>query len=182
MRRPVAAQEEQNRVAEQGGGEAATAPSAKRLNAFQVMQRLQTNRLWIYYSCKHAVRGPAASGCAYVSADQCATGHRHHAHRIGLTASPACCAQLINAALDISALFDARTDVVARMTRFTSRAAPGVLLARVEEAAHALGGRTRRRDDTRCSPATPMLCLCIQHQRATWVRMSTRLTLKSRTA
>ena len=50
------------------------------------------------------------------------------------------------------------------MTRFTSRAAPGVLLARVEEAAHALGGRTRRRDDTRCSPATQMLCLCVQHQ------------------
>ena len=48
------------------------------------------------------------------------------------------------------------------MTRFTSRAAPGVLLARVEEAAHALGGRTRRRDDTRCSPATLMLCLCVQ--------------------
>lgn len=71
-------------------------------------------------------------------------------------------AQLINAALDISALFDARTDVVARMTRFTSRAAPGVLLARVEEAAHALGGRTRRRDDTRCRPAAVTLCLCVR--------------------
>ena len=70
-------------------------------------------------------------------------------------------AQLINAALDISALFDARTDVVARMTRFTSRAAPGALLSRVEEAAHALGGRTRRRDDARCSPATANRCSCL---------------------
>jgi len=39
------------------------------------------------------------------------------------------------------------------MTRFTSRAAPGALLSRVEDAAHALGGRTRRRDDTRHVPA-----------------------------
>ena len=39
---PMHAQEEQNRVAEQGGGEAATAPTAKRLNAFQVLQRFQT--------------------------------------------------------------------------------------------------------------------------------------------
>lgn len=43
MRRLVAAQEEQNRVAEQGGGEAATAPTAKRLNAFQVLQRCQAD-------------------------------------------------------------------------------------------------------------------------------------------
>ena len=92
--------------------------------------------------------------------EDCATCPRQHAHLLGLFASRLCCAQLINAALDISALFDARTDVVARMTRFTSRAAPGVLLARVEEAAHALGGRTRRRDDTRCSPATLLLSVC----------------------
>jgi len=64
-------------------------------------------------------------------------------------------AQLINAALDISALFDARTDVVARMTRFTSRAPPGALLPRIEQAAQALGGTARRRGDARHAPARP---------------------------
>ncbi|KAK9822215.1 hypothetical protein WJX81_007583 [Elliptochloris bilobata] len=72
----------------------------------------------------------------------------HHAQRLNAF-------QLINAALDISALFDARTDVVARMTRFTSRALPCALLSRVEESAQALGGRTRRRDDTRVRVSVP---------------------------
>lgn len=57
--------------------------------------------------------------------------------------------QLINAALDLSALFEARDDVVTRHTRFTSTADVPVILDRIEEAARQLGARAQRRDDTR---------------------------------
>ena len=52
--------------------------------------------------------------------------------------------ELINAALDISSLFERRSDVVKRHTRFTSREAPE-RIAEVLEAAHRqLGGRSER--------------------------------------
>lgn len=56
------------------------------------------------------------------------------------------CMQLINAALDISALFDARKDVIARATRFTSKAPPRKILQRIEEAVTSLNGTTKRRE------------------------------------
>ena len=61
--------------------------------------------------------------------------------------------QLINAALDISALFDARRDVVSRATRFTSKAPPGRILDALERSITAhLGGTVKRRgDSTRCA-------------------------------
>ena len=60
--------------------------------------------------------------------------------------------QLINAALDISALFDARRDVVSRATRFTSKAPPARILDALERSITAtLGGSVKRRgDSTRC--------------------------------
>ena len=54
--------------------------------------------------------------------------------------------QLINAALDISALFDARKDAVSRATRFTSKAPPRKILQRIEEAVTSLNGTTKRRE------------------------------------
>ena len=57
--------------------------------------------------------------------------------------------QLINSALDISALFEAREDVVARATRFTSKAPPGDILGLLEDAVSRLGGRAKRRDSLR---------------------------------
>ena len=54
--------------------------------------------------------------------------------------------QLINAALDISALFDARKDVISRATRFTSKAPPRKIMQRIEEAVTALKGTTKRRE------------------------------------
>ena len=54
--------------------------------------------------------------------------------------------QLINAALDISALFDARKDVISRATRFTSKAPPRKILQRIEEAVKSLAGTTKRRE------------------------------------
>jgi hypothetical protein len=56
--------------------------------------------------------------------------------------------QLINAALDISALFEARKDVVLRATRFTSKAPPRKILERVEEAVQKLGGTVKRRPES----------------------------------
>ena len=56
------------------------------------------------------------------------------------------CLQLINAALDISALFDARKDVISRATRFTSKAPPRKILQRIEEAVTSLNGTTKRRE------------------------------------
>ena len=54
--------------------------------------------------------------------------------------------QLINAALDISALFNARKDVISRATRFTSKAPPRKIMQRIEEAVTALKGTTKRRE------------------------------------
>lgn len=54
--------------------------------------------------------------------------------------------QLINAALDISALFDARKDVISRATRFTSKAPPRKILQRIEDAVVSLGGTAKRRE------------------------------------
>lgn len=66
--------------------------------------------------------------------------------------------QLINAALDISALFEARKDVISRATRFTSKASLNKILDAVEETITAkLGGTVKRRgDSTRC--ARPPAC------------------------
>jgi 5'-AMP-activated protein kinase catalytic alpha subunit len=57
--------------------------------------------------------------------------------------------ELINAALDLSALFEAREDVVTRHTRFTSNATVPVILDRIEEAAQQLGARAQRRGPAR---------------------------------
>ncbi|BDA49381.1 CBL-interacting protein kinase 23 [Coccomyxa sp. Obi] len=56
--------------------------------------------------------------------------------------------QLINAALDISALFEARKDVISRATRFTSKAPPHKILERVEGAVAKLGGTCKRRPES----------------------------------
>ncbi len=67
--------------------------------------------------------------------------------------------QLINAALDISALFDARKDVISRATRFTSKAPPHKILERVEEAVTKLGGTVKRRpESSRCASSRTSLC------------------------
>ena len=57
--------------------------------------------------------------------------------------------ELINAALDISALFEQRSDVVKRHTRFTSREAPE-RIAEVVEAAHRQLGGTSERNSFKC--------------------------------
>lgn len=61
--------------------------------------------------------------------------------------------ELMNAALDLSALFERRDDVITRTTRFTSKAPPKEILRRLEAAAARLGGRSQRRDDFRCAIA-----------------------------
>lgn len=68
----------------------------------------------------------------------------------------AVCAQLINAALDISALFEARKDVISRATRFTSKAQPKKILDMVEKTviAQLQGSVKRRGDSTRCASCT----------------------------
>lgn len=58
--------------------------------------------------------------------------------------------QLMNSALDISAIFERRDDVVLRATRFTSKAAPPDILQHLESAIAKRGGTSRRRDDKRC--------------------------------
>src|SRR4051812_33836406 len=77
-----------------------------------------------------------------------------------------CCAwtQLMNAALDISAIFDSKDKigqdsgpsksglglgVVTRHTRFTSREQPGVIMADIQAAATKLGCKTEQRRDYR---------------------------------
>ena len=66
-------------------------------------------------------------------------------------------AQLINAALDISALFEARKDVISRATRFTSKAQPGKILAAVEEPVVA-----RLQGASACAAASaPSLLWCV---------------------
>ena len=53
--------------------------------------------------------------------------------------------QLINDYLDISAIFEAKDDLVTRHTRFTSLADPAILLNALENAAVAIGGRVEKR-------------------------------------
>lgn len=53
--------------------------------------------------------------------------------------------QLINDYLDISAIFEAKDDLVTRHTRFSSLADPAVLLNAIENAAVAIGGRVEKR-------------------------------------
>lgn len=66
--------------------------------------------------------------------------------------------QLINAGLDISAMFEQREDVVARYTRFTTRAPPKVLADALEDAAVAVGGRVERRAEDRWAPGSSGVC------------------------
>ena len=69
--------------------------------------------------------------------------------------------QLINAALDISAIFEAREDVVSRHTRFTSKASVAALVKGIEAAAARLGATSQQRGPTKCaSLLTCMSCLC----------------------
>jgi len=69
--------------------------------------------------------------------------------------------QLINAALDISAIFEAREDVVSRHTRFTSKASVAALMTGIEAAAARLGATSQQRGPTKCaSVLTCMSCLC----------------------
>lgn len=68
-------------------------------------------------------------------------------HSLGCLASTML--QLINAALDISAIFEAREDVVTRHTRFTSKASVTALLKGIEEAATQLGATSQRRGPTK---------------------------------
>ncbi|KAK9794300.1 hypothetical protein WJX73_001063 [Symbiochloris irregularis] len=57
--------------------------------------------------------------------------------------------QLINAALDLSAMFERRADVVHRHTRFTSRAPPKDILDTLEDAVRHIKGASRRKGNTR---------------------------------
>ena len=57
--------------------------------------------------------------------------------------------QLINVALDISAIFEAREDVVTRHTRFTSKAPVPALMKGIEDAAARLGATSQRRGATK---------------------------------
>lgn len=57
--------------------------------------------------------------------------------------------ELINAALDISAIFEAREDVVTRHTRFTSKAPLAALMQGIQDAAARLGASTQRRGPTK---------------------------------
>ncbi len=59
--------------------------------------------------------------------------------------------QLINAALDISAIFEAREDVVSRHTRFTSKASVAALMTGIEAAAARLGATSQQRGPTKCA-------------------------------
>ncbi|DBB01817.1 hypothetical protein WJX77_001467 [Trebouxia sp. C0004] len=57
--------------------------------------------------------------------------------------------ELINAALDISAIFEAREDVVSRHTRFTSKASVAALMTGIEAAAARLGATSQQRGPTK---------------------------------
>lgn len=59
--------------------------------------------------------------------------------------------ELINAALDISSLFERRSDVVKRHTRFTSREVPERIAEVLESAHRQLGGRSER-NSFKCAP------------------------------
>lgn len=58
--------------------------------------------------------------------------------------------QLMSSALDISAIFERRDDVISRATRFTSKAPPPEILRRLESSIAKLGGSVKRRDSARC--------------------------------
>jgi hypothetical protein len=60
--------------------------------------------------------------------------------------------ELIKSGLDISALFEARDDVVTRHTRFSSRAPLPTITAALENAAVAVGGRVTRDHECRWVP------------------------------
>ena len=60
-----------------------------------------------------------------------------------------CTLQLINVALDISAIFEAREDVVTRHTRFTSKASVSALMAAVQQASTTLGAKSQKRSPTK---------------------------------
>ena len=74
--------------------------------------------------------------------------------------------ELIKSGLDISGLFEAREDVVTRHTRFSSRASLATILASIENAAVAVGGRAERRDEGRQVPLPACLPACLPDCRA----------------
>ena len=57
--------------------------------------------------------------------------------------------QLINVALDISAIFEAREDVVTRHTRFTSKASGPTLMEAIQQAASTLAATSQQRGPTK---------------------------------
>ena len=57
--------------------------------------------------------------------------------------------QLINVALDISAIFEAREDVVTRHTRFTSKASGLALMEAIQQAASTLAATSQQRGPTK---------------------------------
>lgn len=57
--------------------------------------------------------------------------------------------QLINVALDISAIFEAREDVVTRHTRFTSKASVAVVMEAIQRAATTLAATPQQRGPTK---------------------------------
>ncbi len=61
--------------------------------------------------------------------------------------------EIINAALDISALFERRSDVVKRHTRFTSRETPERIAEAIEAAHKHLGG-TSERNSFKCASSS----------------------------
>ena len=75
--------------------------------------------------------------------------------------------QLINAALDISPIFEAREDVVTRHTCFTSKAPVADIMTGVEQAAIRLGATSERRGNTRSAAtstaAVSLVMLAGQH-------------------
>ena len=60
-----------------------------------------------------------------------------------------CMLQLINVALDISAIFEAREDVVTRHTRFTSKASVPVLMEAIQASAATLAATSQERGPTK---------------------------------
>jgi len=67
--------------------------------------------------------------------------------------------EIINAALDISALFERRSDVVKRHTRFTSRETPERIAEAIEAAHKHLGG-TSERNSFKCAFVFCLPCSC----------------------
>ncbi|KAK9814362.1 hypothetical protein WJX72_004541 [[Myrmecia] bisecta] len=63
--------------------------------------------------------------------------------------------EMINAALDISSLFERRDDVVRRHTRFTSKQPKATVLSKLEAAAVSMGGSVRRRSQYRAKLTMP---------------------------